>query len=117
MLYPSINVIRTKADSRYTIVIMEFGFTLQKAVSLMTVCALIGLVGSYGFGFIDQKMGVKTAVRGYLVWYIAALLINVTMNNATGGYICVAMIGIAIGAAANFMVAPPVKRLPSLTIS
>ncbi len=73
----------------------------------MTVCALVGLVGSFGFGFIDQKLGVKTAIRGYLVWYAVALLINVTMNNAVGGYICVAMVGIAIGAAANFMTSLP----------
>ena len=68
---------------------------------------LVGLVGSFGFGFIDQKLGVKTAIRGYLVWYAVALLINVTMNNAVGGYICVAMVGIAIGAAANFMTSLP----------
>lgn len=86
---------------------MEFGFSQTKAVSLMTVCALVGLVGSYGFGFIDQKLGVKTAIRGYLVWYIIALGINVTLNNAIGGYICVAMVGIAIGAAANFMTSLP----------
>ncbi len=86
---------------------MEFGFSQTQAVSLMTVCALVGLVGSFGFGFIDQKLGVKTAIRGYLVWYAVALLINVTMNNAVGGYICVAMVGIAIGAAANFMTSLP----------
>lgn len=40
---------------------MEFGFSQTQAVSLMTVCALVGLVGSFGFGFIDQKLGVKTA--------------------------------------------------------
>ncbi len=86
---------------------MEFGFSQAQAVSLMTVCALVGLVGSFGFGFIDQKLGVKTAIKGYLVWYAVALLINVVMNNAIGGYICVAMVGIAIGAAANFMTSLP----------
>ena len=86
---------------------MEFGFSQAQAVSLMTVCALVGLVGSFGFGFIDQKLGVKTAIRGYLVWYMAALLINVVLNNQIGGYICVAMVGIAIGAAANFMTSLP----------
>lgn len=86
---------------------MEFGFTQEKAVSLMTVCALVGLVGSYGFGFIDQKLGVKTAIKGYLAWYMAALLVNVVLNNQIGGYICVAMVGIAIGAAANFMTSLP----------
>ncbi|MGN1414858.1 MAG: nitrate/nitrite transporter [Anaerovoracaceae bacterium] len=86
---------------------MEFGFSQAQAVSLMTVCALVGLVGSFGFGFIDQKLGVKTAIRGYLVWYMVALLINVILNNQIGGYICVAMVGIAIGAAANFMTSLP----------
>ena len=86
---------------------MEFGFTQAEAVSLMTVCALIGLAGSVGFGFLDQKMGVKTAIICYLVWYSAALIINVVFNNAIGGYICVAMVGIAIGAAANFMTSLP----------
>lgn len=86
---------------------MEFGFSQAEAVSLMTVCAIVGLAGSFGFGFIDQKLGVKTAIKGYLVWYATALLINVVMNNAIGGYICVAMVGIAIGAAANFMTSLP----------
>ncbi|MGF6375904.1 OFA family oxalate/formate antiporter-like MFS transporter [Clostridiales Family XIII bacterium PM5-7] len=86
---------------------MEFGFSQATAVSLMTVCAIVGLAGSFGFGFIDQKLGVKTAVKGYLAWYAAALLINVILNNAIGGYIAVAMIGIAIGAAANFMTSLP----------
>lgn len=86
---------------------MEFGFSQAQAVSLMTVCALVGLAGSYGFGFIDQKLGVKTAIKGYLAWYMLALLVNVVLNNQIGGYICVAMVGIAIGAAANFMTSLP----------
>lgn len=35
------------------------GFTQEAATGLMTVCALIGVVGSYLFGAIDQKFGVK----------------------------------------------------------
>lgn len=86
---------------------MELGFTQPKAIALMTVCALVGLAGSFAFGFLDQKLGVKTAVRMFLVWYMIALAVNVTMNNMIGGYICVAMVGIAIGAAANFMTSLP----------
>ncbi len=86
---------------------MELGFSQPKAVALMTVCALVGLCGSFAFGFIDQKFGVKTSIRMYLVWYSVALLVNVVFNNMVGGYICVAMVGIAIGAAANFMTSLP----------
>jgi sugar phosphate permease len=86
---------------------MELGFTQPKAIALMTVCALVGLGGSFAFGFLDQKLGVKTAVRLFLVWYMVALAVNVVFNNMTGGYICVAMVGVAIGAAANFMTSLP----------
>ena len=86
---------------------IELGFEPAKAVALMTVCAIIGLAGSFGFGYIDQKLGVKTAVIAFLSWYSVALIVNYTMNNMTGGYICVAMVGIAIGAAANFMTSLP----------
>ena len=86
---------------------IELGFEPNKAIALMTVCALIGLAGSFAFGFIDQKLGVKTAVRAFLLWYMVALAVNVLFNNMTGGYICVAMVGIAIGAAANFMTSLP----------
>ena len=86
---------------------MELGFSQPKAIALMTVCALVGLGGSFAFGFLDQKLGVKTAVRLFLVWYMIALAVNVTLNNMTGGYICVAMVGVAIGAAANFMTSLP----------
>lgn len=86
---------------------IELGFEPAKAVGLMTVCAIVGLSGSFGFGYIDQKLGVKTAVIGFLVWYSAALMVNYAFNNMVGGYICVAMVGIAIGAAANFMTSLP----------
>ena len=82
------------------------GFTQEKAVALMTVCALIGLVGSYLFGAIDQKFGVKKAILSFLIWYCVALAINCTDTTA-GVYISVAMIGIAVGAAANFIVSLP----------
>ncbi|MFR3483723.1 MAG: hypothetical protein ACLTXL_09705 [Clostridia bacterium] len=83
---------------------MEFDFQTQ-AVSLMTVCA-IELAGSFGFGFIDQRR-CQDGDQRLSGWYAAALAINVVMNNAIGGYICVAMVGIATGAAANFMTSLP----------
>ena len=82
------------------------GFSQEGAVGLMTVCALIGVVGSYLFGAIDQKFGVKKAILLFLAWYCVALAINCT-DTMIGVYISVAMIGIAVGAAANFIVSLP----------
>lgn len=82
------------------------GFTQEAAVGLMTVCALIGVVGSYAFGAIDQKLGVKKAILLFLAWYCVALAINCT-DTVVGVYVSVAMIGVAVGAAANFIVSLP----------
>jgi MFS-type transporter involved in bile tolerance (Atg22 family) len=85
---------------------MGIGFSQAKAISLMTMCACVGVAGSYLFGFIDQKFGVKKAIIIFLVWYAAALAVNVT-DTVMGVYISVGMVGIAIGAAANFIVSLP----------
>lgn len=82
------------------------GFTQEAAIGLMTVCALIGVAGSYAFGAIDQKLGVKKAILIFLAWYCVALAVNCT-DTVIGVYISVAMIGVAVGAAANFIVSLP----------
>ncbi len=84
----------------------QIGFEQTKAVTLMTIAALIGLVGSYIFGALDQKLGVKKAILIFLVWYCVALAVNCT-DTIAGVYVSVFMIGIAVGAAANFIVSLP----------
>ena len=75
-------------------------------IMMMTVCAIIGIVGSYIFGWLDQKFGIKFSIRTYLIWYIAALLVNIT-NTKLGILISIPMIGVAIGAAANYIISLP----------
>lgn len=82
------------------------GFDIEFAVKLMSICAVIGVAGSYLFGWIDQKYGVKRAVTLFLIWYMLALLVNIT-DTKTGVLISVPMIGVAIGAAANFIISLP----------
>ena len=84
----------------------SLGFSQESAVGLMTVCAIIGVCGSYLFGAIDQKFGVKKAIILFLIWYCIALAVNCT-DTTIGVYVSVAMIGIAVGAAANFIVSLP----------
>lgn len=81
-------------------------FSQEFCVGAMTVCAIIGIVGSYIFGWLDQKFGIKFSIRTYLIWYIAALLVNIT-NTKVGILISIPMIGVAIGAAANYIISLP----------
>lgn len=99
-------LVTTGVMSQLVVRNMGIGFEQSKAIALMTMCAVVGVFGSYGFGFIDQKFGVKKAIIIFLVWYCAALAINVT-DTVIGAYISVGMVGIAIGAAANFIISLP----------
>jgi len=99
-------LVTTGVMSQMVIRNMSLGFTQKEAVGLMSVCAIVGVAGSYLFGWIDQKIGVKKAVLTFLILYSIALLINVT-DTVIGVYISVAMVGVAIGASANFMVSLP----------
>jgi sugar phosphate permease len=99
-------LVTTGVMSQLVVRNMGIGFSQAKAISLMTMCACVGVAGSYLFGFIDQKFGVKKAIIIFLVWYAAALAVNVT-DTVMGVYISVGMVGIAIGAAANFIVSLP----------
>lgn len=99
-------LVTTGVMSQLVIRNVSLGFTQDKAVWFMTICACIGVFGSYMFGWVDQKMGVKKSILMFLVLYCVALLINIT-DTMAGAYISVFMIGIAIGASANFMVSLP----------
>ena len=99
-------LVTTGVMSQLVVRNMGIGFEQSKAIALMTMCACVGVVGSYLFGFIDQKFGVKKAIIIFLVWYSVALAVNVT-DTVMGVYISVGMVGIAIGAAANFIVSLP----------
>ncbi len=99
-------LVTTGVMSQLVVRNIGIGFEQSKAIALMSVCAIVGVVGSFLFGFIDQKFGVKKSIIIFLVWYCVALLINIT-DTIIGVYISVALIGIAIGAAANFIISLP----------
>ena len=91
--------------------IMQMGFTQNYAISCVSVCAIIGLVGSYAWGVMDQKMGTKWSTTFFGVWYafgiacnvIASLMIETNRPVAlVFMYISIFIIGVSIGGTANF---------------
>ncbi|MBF4694723.1 MFS transporter [Fusibacter ferrireducens] len=99
-------LVTTGVMSQMVIRNIGLGFTQSKAIGLMTVCAVIGVGGSYMYGWLDQKFGVKKAIIIFLLWYSAALGLNIT-ENITLVYVSVLMVGISIGGAANFIISLP----------
>ncbi len=83
-----------------------FGFSTATAVTIMSVCAVVGVVGSFLIGVLDQKIGTKRAMIVFGCWYATALLCNFT-NTMVGFWISIVMIGIGIGGSANFTTSLP----------
>lgn len=89
--------------------IRDFGMEQSKALTIMTVIALIGVVGSWLIGIIDDKIGTKKTMQGFGVWYCAALIVNILANDKVGFlfYLSIFMIGMGIGGSANFTTSLP----------
>ena len=89
--------------------IRDFGMSQTGALTLMTIVALIGVVGSWLIGAIDQKIGTKRTMQGFGIWYAAALVINVLSGGQVGFlfYLSIFMIGMGIGGSANFTTSLP----------
>lgn len=85
---------------------MSLGFTQVQAVSMMTVIACIGVVGSWLVGILDDKIGTKKTMILFGIWYAAALLANASETKA-GIYLSIFMIGMGIGGSANFTTSLP----------
>ena len=83
--------------------LMSIGFSMSGAVGALSVCALIGSVGSYAWGVLDQKLSTKVATALFGVWYAVAVVLNL-FSNPFCIYLSLFMIGVAIGGNANWPV-------------
>lgn len=81
----------------------SLGLTQEEALGTMSICAVVGVVGSYLWGVLDQKLTTRIATAIYGVWYAVAIIFNLIPSRACL-YISVFMIGIAIGGNANWPV-------------
>lgn len=85
---------------------MQLGFDQDTAVMIMTLLACIGVFGSWFVGVIDQKWGTKRSMILFGLWYIIALICNITEITVLV-YVSIFMIGMAIGGSANFTTSLP----------
>ena len=77
------------------------GWTQGKATGMMTVAAVLGLLGSYVTGWMDQKIGTKRTSVIYGIWYLAAVLSCCLPASDLSMYLSVFLIGIGIGGIGN----------------
>ena len=85
------------------------GAAANQALLMLTIAAVIGLAGSYFWGWLDQKIGTKKASVVYAISYILALILMIFATSVVVQYIAIVFVGLGIGGLLNLM--------PSMVIS
>ncbi len=82
---------------------MSVGYDNATALMMLTIAAVAGLVGSYFWGWLDQKIGTKSASVVYGISYVIALILLIFAKVQILTYIAVIFVGFGIGGLLNLM--------------
>ena len=81
--------------------LMDKGYSIDQAVGFLSAAALIGIPGSYLWGWLDQKFGVRKASAIYCIWYLVATVFLLMDGGKTTMIVAIFFIGIALGGIGN----------------
>ncbi len=95
--------------------VMSLGYDQTRALSYLSLCAVIGIFGSFFWGWLDQKLSTKKASVVLSLWYIVAIgLLIISANSLPLLMVAIVMVGFGIGGIGNLqpsMVAQVYGRL------
>ncbi len=75
-----------------------------QALGMLSAAALIGIAGSYFWGFLDTTFGTKKSCVIYGLWYIVAVIFLLLQPQGTAFvWISIVMVGIGIGGIGNLI--------------
>lgn len=77
------------------------GYEMQTALNVVTIAAVIGIVGSILWGVVDQKIGTKKTSIIFGIWYGIGILLLLSSNFVIM-VIGIVMLGAGIGGNGNF---------------
>ena len=77
------------------------GYSIQGAINVVTIAAIIGIIGSIIWGIVDQKIGTRITSILFGIWYFIGILLLLSTNNIIMA-IGIIMLGFAIGGNGNF---------------
>lgn len=78
------------------------GYELTGALSMLTIAAVIGMIGSWAWGVVDQKLGTQKACLLFGIWYFVGIAFLIAPPTPCM-YIGLFMLGGAIGGNGNFL--------------
>lgn len=98
--------------SQIVLRLMTAGYDMNTAIFYMSVSALFGTFGAYGWGWLNQKLGVKVAMMLYAAWWMVAIFINLFVGNTLLLWLSLLMIGFSLPGATNLSTALIASKFP-----
>lgn len=92
--------------------IMEMGYPQSTAIFYMTVAALIGAPGAYGWGWLNHRLGIKRAILLYTLSWIVAIIVNMFAHHEVMLWVSLVMIGLCMPGATNLSTALIAAKFP-----
>ena len=83
--------------------LIEFGFAQPMAVTMLSVCAAIGMAGSFIWGVVDQKTSTKKASLIFAVWFIVTFILLGLQLNLPMVILGLIFLGLALGGSGNLL--------------
>ncbi|MDR1469289.1 MAG: MFS transporter [Spirochaetaceae bacterium] len=87
--------------SQFIPTVIQRGFTPPQAIGMMTAASLLGVIGSYTCGYLDQKFGAHKSAIFYGVWVVVGIIMYL-IPSAIALYIFVFMMGFSLGGSNNY---------------
>jgi len=85
--------------------LVPFMISLQcpppKAIGYMSIAGALGVIGSYAWGWLDQKVGTRLAGVYYCIWYIVALALLIISKSYQSAILPVMIAGFSLGGIGN----------------
>lgn len=82
--------------------LMFLGHSKSFALSMLSLAAVVGVVGSVVWGFIDMKIGTRKATMLYAVWYgLAVIVLLASRDSIWGTILGICMSGWGLGGIGN----------------
>lgn len=82
--------------------LIGLGYDQKFGLTMLSLAAGIGIIGSFVWGTIDLKIGTQKTTILYAIWYIVAVIVLlVSVDNFVGTVIGICMVGWGIGGIGN----------------
>lgn len=82
--------------------VVSLGYDQTKALFMLSLCAAVGIIGSFVWGWLDQRLSTKKASVILAIWYVVALFLLIFAKSSLPMLLfAIIMVGFGVGGIGN----------------